>query len=101
MCDDDSANSDTGVVIDGDELRISGLQNNVVTDPHVSPDMDTASAMQEHAQALTARKQERKELQKPIQQSPHRVFVHGSLRVRQSTRFLLFELSQLPEGITC
>jgi collagenase-like PrtC family protease len=62
--------------------------------------MDTACAMQEHAQVLAARKQEREELQKPIQQPPYRVFVHGSLRVRQSTRSLLFELSQLPE-ITC
>jgi hypothetical protein len=62
--------------------------------------MDTASAMQEHPQALTARKQERKELQKPIQQSPCRVFVHGSLRIRQGTRFLLFNLTQLAERIT-
>jgi hypothetical protein len=100
MCDDDDADPDKSLVVNRDEFRIGSFENHVVTNPYISSDMDTAGTMQKHPETLPAWQQQREQLQQPVQQSAHRVLVHGSLRIRHSTRLLLFDLTHLAERIT-
>src|ERR1700761_2531911 len=97
MSDDYDADPDKGFVVDRDEFRIGGFENYVVTNPDISSDMDTARTMQKHPETLAAWQQKREQLQHPVQQSAHRVLVHGSLRIRQRARLLLFDLTHLAE----
>jgi hypothetical protein len=101
MRDDDDADPDKGLVINRDEIRIGSFQDDVVADPDIPSDMDTAGTVQKHPKTLTPRQQKREQLQESIQQSPYRILMHGSLCIHQSTPLLLLELTQLAERITC
>ena len=56
MSDDRDAHAKGRAFFNGDEIRARGIQDDVVADPNIFPDVYAAEAMQSHAQAARARR---------------------------------------------
>jgi hypothetical protein len=47
--DDGDSNADPRTILDCDQMRICGFENHVLTDEHILPNVDSASAVQHHS----------------------------------------------------